>query len=345
MQLKRYVLAIIGILGILVNVNVVQAADNNQSSGSSFVVSGNMPDNQLSDSGYFDLQVTPNAEQTLEVVVTNVTNQAIKVRMTLADATTSNNGSVNYQLNEDVERDSSLTTAFTDMASLEQSDYEIAANSAITVPVKLHVSKDDFKGVVLGGITATEIVEETTENSDTDKATTGVTNVFSYSIAAMLREHDEDIAPELVLNDVAAGQRNYRNYINANLQNTTPRIIKEMSVDATVYDSKGKVAYKASSDQLKMAPNSNFDYGISLEETKFIPGDYSIKMKVIADGVEFNFTKDFTIEATNANQLNKNAVLIDSNGVAWYIYCIIAVLSLTLVTWLIGSKRNINKRR
>lgn len=344
MKFKSYILFIALLLGTLCNYGVVSAEDNSQRSGSSFVVSGNMPDNQISESGYFDLQVAPNDEQIIEVVVTNITNEPVNIRMTIADATTTTSGSVNYQLNENIERDSSLVAAFSDIASMEETDYTIAADSSITIPIKLEIPEEEFSGVVLGGITATEIVEENDDAEDNGTTTTGVTNIFSYSIAAMLTEQAEELETELVLNDVYAGQRNYRNYINANLQNIVPKIIRNMSVEATVYDSKGQIAYTSSTNQMKMAPNSNFDYGISLEETKFIPGDYSITMKVIADEKEFNFERDFTIEATNARQLNNSAVLIEDDSIPWYVFAFagIVVCAVAFSIWQYLSKKKIN---
>lgn len=324
------------------SLELVHAESDSNNFGSSFVISGNMPDNQQSESGYFDLLVSPNDKQVLEVVITNVTSEDIQVAISLADATTTNNGAVNYQLDEKKDRDSSLKNAFTDMASLEKDTYTIAANSSITVPVHLTVSDTEFSGVILGGITATEILPESEErSSDNEETSTGITNVYSYSIGVLLYETTDVYDPELVLNDVFAGQRNYRNYINANLQNIASRIIKDMSVEAKVYNSDGEIAYTSKSTGLKMAPNSNFDYGISLNETKFIAGDYSINLKVIADGVEFNFSKDFTITDSNAKQYNESAVLVESES-SWIIILIIAssILLLALLFVIFKKKRN-----
>ncbi len=304
----------------------VESIHATEKAGASFVISGNMPANQQSESGYFDLLVEPGDLQTLEVNITNVTNQEIEVVVTLADATTTNNGSVNYQVDDTLERDSSLKLSFLDMASLDNEQYRIAANSTVSVPIHLTIPDRSFSGIVLGGITATEQLTDEATHDSSNNTTTGIQNIYSYSIAALLRENEDSVETNMVLNEVFAAQRNYRNYIHTNLQNRSPRIINELSVEAKVYNEKNDLAYQSESAGLKMAPNSNFDYGINLQETKFIPGDYLLSMKVIADGIEFHFTEEFTIETNEAKKYNESAVLIETQETSPYLYIIIAIL-------------------
>ena len=76
-------------------------------------------------------------------------------------------------------------------------------------------------------------------------------------------EYDNEVEPHLTLNTVAPGQMNARNVINANIQNTKPMLVNQLSIDA-------KISRKGSSEVLyhsekKMHPNSNFNYPIQLE--------------------------------------------------------------------------------
>lgn len=140
-----------------------------------------------------------------------------------------------------------------------------------------------------------------------------VVNRFSYNIAVMIELGDEVSENELQLNDVRAAQRSSFNFIEANLQNTAERMISSLAMEATIYRL-GEEAplYISNRTGLKMAPNSNFNYGIDLQQTAIQPEEYTIQLIVEADDKTYEFERNFTITTEEAANLNESAVFVNT---------------------------------
>ena len=61
-------------------------------------------------------------------------------------------------------------------------------------------------------------------------------------------------------------------------------------------------------ENLRMAPNSNFDYAISWENKAFDPGTYRVEIKATDGDQKWEWKKNFTIEGKTADKLNDSAV-------------------------------------
>lgn len=265
---------------------------------------------------YYDLTVSPATKRDLIIRVNNPNDEAIKIRIEANNGSTNDNGITSYVKQE--KRDETLKVAFSDMAKVAQEIVTIPANQTTDVKIPVTIPTESFKGTVLGGIHFA--VVEDGHQKKKDSAT--VKSTISYTIGVVLKETDDIIAPVMKLKTIKADQRNGRNYISANLQNEAPRIIKKLKVHAQVYKEKGaKILYERKAVDLRMAPNSNFNYGISLEDQPLIADKYRMEIEGTADDVPFSFTETFEIANKDAKSLNKNAVYVES--------------SLSIVTWIL----------
>lgn len=61
-----------------------------------------------------------------------------------------------------------------------------------------------------------------------------------------------------------------------------------------------------------MAPNSNFNYGIDLQQTAIQPEEYTIQLIVEADDKTYEFERNFTITTEEAANLNESAVFVNT---------------------------------
>ena len=105
-----------------------------------------------------------------------------------------------------------------------------------------------------------------------------------------------------------------------------------------------EVLYEASEEMMQMAPNSNFDFPISLEGDRFQSGDYVLKLRAISGEDEWVWERPFTIKADEAGALNQVDVTIDSNINWWMIGAIILlVLLLGVILYLLIQKRKVNR--
>lgn len=320
---KKSVLLLLLVLTILIPCFSVQAEEKAGSS-SSFSISPLNPDTNEPQSDYFNLLVTPKEEKNLQVRVYNSSNEDLKVQIAANNGTTNNNGITSYQGEE--KRDSSLDVSFSDIATIKESVVTVPKNGFLDVPVHVVIPEKAFDGVILGGIRVT-LEHEKNQQKPSEAA---VTNNIAYTVGVVLRENDKKIDPMMAMNEVTTEQRNYRNYISANLQNKAPTIIKALTAKAEVFK-KGEstVLYMASNQAMRMAPHSNFNFGISLEDQPFVAGDYTIKVSGTADEIPYQFEKDFTIDKETIKDLNKNAVFVEKTpptSIWWYVVCGVVLL-------------------
>ena len=78
--------------------------------------------------------------------------------------------------------------------------------------------KDRFDGVLVGGITFKEIVTEKDQTENKDQSLS-IENEYAYTVALLMRQTLNEVAPNLVLHEVKPDQINARNVILANVQN------------------------------------------------------------------------------------------------------------------------------
>lgn len=284
---------------------------------------------------YFDLMMEPSQQQTIEVKLGNDTEEEVTISVGVNSATTNINGVVEYGKN-DIPLDETLLYDIADIISAEK-EVTIPANSKYILKLNVTMPDEKFDGVIAGGITFQEVTRETERNSDT--ATISIENEYAYVVAVLLRGGTNKITPNLELNDIFPAQVNARNVINANIQNTEAMYMNQMGIEAKI-TRKGETEtlYGSNSQNLQMAPNSNFDYPISLNGEKMEGGEYTLELTATSMGEVWTWTRDFTIDNAEADELNATDVSI-TNNYSWLIYVAIILVALLTIILLIVLKK------
>ncbi|TKH91621.1 DUF916 and DUF3324 domain-containing protein [Bacillus cereus] len=298
-----------------------------------FAVNAVVPENQVDkNQTYFDLKMEPGQKQTLQVQMKNDTDKEVIVETHANTAITNSNGITDYSaINPQL--DSTLKIPFSKIAKV-QKETKIPAKSTVTLDVNIEMPSEVFDGVILGGLYFKE------KENDKEKKNTKdvqIENKYAYAIGVVLRETDTEVKPDMKLNEVKPGQVNARNVVTANLQNIKPAMLKNLNVDAKVYKETGKdVLHEAKKENLRMAPNSNFDYAISWDNKALEPGTYRLEMKATDGDQKWEWTKKFTIEGKEAKKLNDTAVEAKKDYTLYYIIggILLLVVLLVLVFWL-----------
>lgn len=297
--IKKVILCLLVVVsfGILMNGEVVNA-----SSGSSFSVRPIIPDNQNSNLGYFNLDLNPMQKQVVQVEVFNESEEEIEVVVEVNKATTSDVGNINYQQTD--KTDESLIHNIEEVVTSEKEKVILLPRESKIVHFTIKMPEVEFKGILLGGLRFTL--------ADKENEVVGIENRFAYTVGFVLSNSQDELPVNLNLMDITTGQLNYRNHILVNLQNDIPRIIDQMEVCAKVYvKNENTLVYSSENSGLRMAPNSNFYYGISTNETAFKSGEYTLELVATADKKKFEWTQDFKISEDEADNFNKDAILID----------------------------------
>ena len=301
-----------------------------------FSVNTAIPDNQIDKSKtYFNLKMNSDQQQDIMVTLKNDTKKDITVEV--GKSSIKNDSSLKYDISNIVKGPSSVV---------------IPASSSKNVAFHITMPKESFDGILLGGLTFQQKSSEV--NQDKAKNGTTVQNEYSYAVAILLKETDKVVDPNLNLLQVNPGQINYRNVINAELQNDQSVLMSKVSVDAKIYSKNGKKpVYTSIKSDMQIAPNSHLTYPISLNGTSMKAGDYTLKMKVTATAnkqvKKWTFTKDFTIKSKQARDLNKSDVDVkaNTNNSNW-LYIVIGaalliIIIILIVVIILQRKKNSNQ--
>lgn len=324
-----------------------------------FSVNPVLPENQIGDSGYFNLKMSPGTSQTLTVTLKNSTEKTVVVEQSIASATTNINGVVEYSPNS-IKPDSSLKYNITDHAQIRK-EISLSPKSSQQVKIQVKMPKTAFNGVMAGGITFKEKDSDTKGSSSKGLS---IQNKYAYVVALLIQQNTTNIDPKLQLNSVGPGQVNYQNVINANLQNPVSTYLNQMYVEAKVDGiDNTKLTYSSNKERLQMAPNSNFDYPIAIGDGgKLEAGKYALNMTVYgqkddngkytlkdASGkqikfkYQWKFKKEFTITGDTASKLNAKDVTVKAepwykNWLLW-LGILILLLALFILFFILWKRR------
>lgn len=295
--------------------------------------------------GYYDLNLTPNEQEILKIEIGNTSNDPIRIQVTPHTAFTNVLGKVEYG-KDDLKPDPTLTHSMADL--IEPSGViELAGNETKIIELPLHMPEEAFEGFLAGGLRIAEYKEDSAEADEPDGEGVAIKNEFAYVIGVVVSNSRDSVQPELELLDVFADQLNYRNVISATLQNFTPTFVNQLAVEATVKrEGETEVLYEAKQEMMQMAPNSNFNFPISLEGDRFRSGNYILELTATSGKNEWSWTREFTIEADEARKLNQEDVMIDTS-INWWIVGTISliIILIALLLYIFVKRRSEEKRK
>jgi hypothetical protein len=304
-----------------------------------FYVTPEFPASQIDGaSSYFDLNLAAGETETLALKLQNASSEPIQVQITPHTAYTNVHGVVEYGKDAEVP-DSSLSYSLDALIDSPEV-IDLAGNETKTVEVALHMPKESFDGFLAGGLRVSEVNEPEKEATPEGEGV-AIKNEFAYVIGVVVSNSRASVQPDLELLDVFADQLNHRNVISANLQNVTPTFVNRLAVDATIQRAgEDAILYEASEEMMQMAPNSNFNFPISLAGDRFQAGEYVLKLKATSGEEEWEWARTFTIEAEEARGFNRQDVMIDSSLNWWMIGAIVLVILLFgIILYLLIQKK------
>ena len=335
-------------------------------SSSNFNVSPEIPENQVDKNfGYFNLVMSPESQQTLSFKVNNATSKSITVEMAFAHSTTNGNGLAIYDSSK-ATKDSSLKYNIEDFVDIPKKEVTIAAHAQVIMTAKVTMPKGMDTGILAGGFSFKE--KEGNQESGSSKGVS-IKNEYRYVIGLITQQNTQKVSPQLKLNEVKATQVNSRNVFAANLQNISPTYLQDMNATATVKGvTNSELKYSFENSDMKMAPNSNFDFAIPVsikgnigdQSSKALEaGKYHLSMTVYgvksATGAyqttvngktvnyeyKWTFEKDFEIVGEKAKKLNNSDPTVHyKEPINWLMIIGIAlILIILLLIFLIFSSR------
>ena len=322
-KLQSLFVAALSLLSVVV-VPLTTYADSNESA---YSVSANIPDFQKNKNvSYFDLQLGLDQKEEISIHLANSAKEKATFSVDVNNAATNNNGVIDYG-QTDLKKDSSAKYVLNQLVTPKNQEIELQAGESKDVIFQVHMPKNRFKGIILGGI---HISKKDNVSEKVDG--TAIRNKYAYVIGVKLQNDTDAVTPDLKLNSAKAGLQNSYTTVFANVQNPTPGIISKVKFDAKITKKGSKdVLYETKKENMSIAPNTNFDFPISLNKEKIEAGDYTVTIDASEGNTDktWHLTTDFTIQSEKAKKINQEAVTEDK-GIP-YLTAIITVGILLLL--------------
>lgn len=332
-----YIVIFMAILGVVVFLNPISGLAESELR---FHVQPQFPESQIAgNTSYFNLNLAEGTTEMLKVTVSNASAEEVELQITAHTAFTNVNGVVEYGKNPE-QSDPSLSYELGELIETPDS-FSLKAGETKEVEVILNMPAEKFEGLLAGGL---RIEEVPTEVEAEPKGTElSIKNTFSYIIGVVVSNDRSGVVPELDLVEVFADQLNYRNVFSATIQNLTPTFVNQLEVEAAIRaEGKEEILYQSETTKMQMAPNSHFNYPISLNGDSFQNGDYVATMTARSGEHEWTWEQKFTINQETARRLNREDVTIDTSINWWMIVAggLFVLLLLVTVYFLYKKKKS-----
>src|SRR5699024_1610087 len=134
----------------------------------------------------------------------------------------------------------------------------------------------------------------------------------------------------------------YSSRIPVNILLIQAKILAPLDVHAAVYKEKREEPlFEEENEDVRMAPNSNFDYVIRWNNQPFKPGKYRLELEASDEDDEWSWTENFEIEEKEAEEYNNKVVELEKDYTTFYIIGgIILALLLAIVFFWLGRRTN-----
>lgn len=287
---------------------------------------------------YFDLQLVPEQEVQLKVIVTNLKESPVTIIPSFNRARTNQLGVVEYSgKNQDTTQ--ALPADIEKVVQLSQKEFTLKENEQKILELTVTMPNKPFEGVLAGGIYLQEKPRE--------KAQGNIQNVFSREIAVLLQNEREKIEPVLEMKEASPTQVNGRNAVKVGLQNTKATYLSTADIQYELFNGNEETPQLSGNQAIGFAPNSGMAYLIFLEGQKFEEGTYRLKITVSKEDFHWSDEMLFKVSKKTSDSYNRKDASIEEpeKPFPWLLWLGIGtILGLVLViVWLLNKLRKNNQ--
>lgn len=328
----KWLIGILGIVGLSLGFVVPIQGESLQSFDAQI-----QPNQEITtqNDAYFDLQLAPEQEVQLKVVVTNLKETPVTIISSFNRARTNQLGVVEYSgKNQDTTQ--ALPADIEQVVQLSQKEFILKGHEQKILELTVKMPNKPFEGVLAGGIYLQEKPRE--------KAEGNIQNVFSREIAVLLQNEREKTAPVLEMEEASPTQVNGRNAVKVGLQNTKATYLSTANIQYELFKEKEESPRLSGNQPIGFAPNSGMTYLIFLGGQKFEEGTYRLKTTVSKE--EFHWSEEtlFKVTKKTSDSYNRKDVSIEEpkNPFPWLMWLGIGIIFglIAIIVWLLNKLRN-----
>ena len=281
--------------------NEVKKEDKQMEVG--FTIEPVYPSTQIDESkGFYFLEVKPGESQDIKLKVISTMKNPRKVTLSVKDAFTNQNGNIDYD-GKNFKRDKTLVDSLEDTSTISEKEVTVEKLETKEVTITINPPKESFKGVKVAAICAT--------SSESEEKKSGLSSDFGYRLGLVVTEDDElDYSNGASLNllQVKPTVHQGKRVIQTRLQNPESLIVENLTVE-TKLRKKGtkEVLRKRTTNNMRVAPNSQFDFATNWGLDPIEPGTYVLTVKADSGEKKWKWEKEFTIGEEEAKKINEQA--------------------------------------
>lgn len=300
-QIKIAIVLILGSVGLLLTSHVVQAAKQT----GNFLIYPELPKDNIGgyQTGYYNLKNRPHQTQTVRVKLINLEAHDVKVTAKVADAVTTNQGSVDY-------------------SGVHQADPRWLKNPGsqyIEVPKTTVLKPHETKWLTaqvkmpaqFTGRKASALVLSSQDIKASQKS--GVRNHYVYAVGLTLngRALKTKQVQKLQVQKVRTRMVDRKAAITTTLVNPDPQYVKKAHLKIELVNQRWRFyRYRLDRKAVELAPNSQMAADLYLGGRRLVPGIYQMRMTVKSQQYQQTVTKTVKITKTAA-------YLINTQNAAW----------------------------
>jgi hypothetical protein len=236
-------------------------------------------------------------------VIENQLDKPSKFQVETTSARTNENVIIDYSP-ADEKVDDSMKYPFNNIAHTNSNEVTVNAKSSRNVEIKVKMPEEKFKGMILGGIYVTRVLEEA------EKEKSGYTNQYSYAKGVVITESDQKLNANLKLMGISANVENFTAQITANIQNPVMTNLSNVTIDEKIYKKGSKVVFQEKKVSNRgIAPNTNFNFSIAIPQKEIKAGDYDVVIDIQDEvGHKWQFKDAFHFTEEKAAEVQKGLV-------------------------------------
>ncbi len=339
---QKYFMILIALLVsafVIANITTLGATQN---SGAKFFVEAIIPDNQINpENGYFDLMMKPSQKQVLEVKVINKSKESLEITAEAITASTNSNGVVEYTVPGIIDEDMPL--AFSNISRVLTPTINLKPEEEKIVQIELSMPAEEYDGIVLGGLSFTEVIDE--ENLNYENT---IINQFNYVIGVKLKETDKEVSADFKLVSAESKLADSIPAIVVNLKNTESQLIKGLTAEMKIYKDKEKtkLIYDYKIDNVGVAPNSVFPFTYYQTEQALPSGNYTGEVTLSSVDKKWDFDFNFDVDnGSYSNSDDKTDIFVsfyEDEKTKYYVLEALIIVLILIVLYIMYKRRKNN---
>lgn len=287
--------------------------------------------------GYFNLSMKKQKTREVRLKLFNPTSHSMTVYGQVKNATTNDNGSVDY-----------LGTNRINTQLLPQPGSEL-----VTVPKKTKLQPNETKWLTVK-------IKRGAQLFKGQKATAINLSAYQFNQNTTIKNHFV-YAIGLILNGQKLAKTDYKKIespkiktrfvvkkaaISVRIDNPDPTYLTKATIDVTLQNKKwGLIKYQSSRKNRKIAPNSSFYDNLMLGGKRLVPGVYQMTLTVKSAQYQRTIHKYVKITKSDASYINRYnyEYLKNRNLILLGIVCLLVIIG-TIVGFRFRRKRDLNAK-